>query len=102
MLAELIGVIGEHATVALLRRFAGTRLFVPTTIRPDHLIVEAIGWEAAQKLSAHYSPDYMHVPLGRELRAKHLREDGYSHASIAVELGLTEGGVQRLLHRIGL
>jgi len=36
------------------------------------------------------------VPLARELRARHYRERGSSNAEIALKLGMSETGVNRL------
>ena len=97
---ELIGVIGEAATVALAEAFGGTRLYVPSRVRESHRITRAIGHEAAQALSAFYSPDAIRVPLARELRAMHYQAKGLSHERIARKLGITATGVARLLKRV--
>ncbi len=96
---ELLQLLGETAMVALAERFGGTRLLIPTTIAADHAIAAAIGIDAARRLVDRLAPDVIHVPLSRELRALHYRRRGESHARIARRLGLTEGGVLRLLGR---
>ena len=56
--------------------------------------------EAAQRLSTRFAPDYLRVPLARELRARHYRARGMSQAKIARALGLAEASVWRLLRRL--
>lgn len=96
---ELLELLGPAAMIALTERFGGTRLLIPATIQADHPIAEAVGLDAAHRLSDRLAPDVIHVPLARELRAAHYRAQGQSHAQIALRLGLTEGGVLRLLRR---
>lgn len=98
--AELVGLIGEAATIALVEQFAGTRLTIPLRVRDNHRITRAIGQDAALILSRYYSPDAIIVPLARELRAKHYRAQGLSQSRIALRLGITEKGVWRMLKRL--
>ena len=96
---EIIDVIGEAAAVALAEECAGVRLYVPAKVTDDHVITRAIGRAAAEKLSAFYSPTTIHVPLLRRLRAERLRQAGLSNAKIAVRLGMTENGVEKIFAR---
>ncbi|WP_242415066.1 helix-turn-helix transcriptional regulator [Sphingomonas panni] len=96
---ELLELLGPVAMIALAERFGGTRLLIPTTMHADHAIAVTVGLGAARQLSDRMAPDVIHVPLARELRAAHYRAQGQSHAQIALRLGLTEGGVLRLLRR---
>lgn len=97
---DLVGVIGETAAVALVVLFAGTRLYVPGRVKDGHAITLAIGQDAAQSLCTSYGGTTIRIPLGRELRAKHYRDQGLSNARIAARLGLTEGGVRNLFKRV--
>ncbi|WP_326523957.1 hypothetical protein [Sphingomonas sp.] len=94
--------IGELATIALAEAFGGTRLYIPMRQHPDCEIVHAIGIIAAQELSHRFAPDVIRVPLLRNMRAQHYRDTGLSHAKIAVRLGMTEAGVNRLFARLKL
>lgn len=98
--SELIEVIGEAAVIKLAEHFGGTRLYVPITIYEDHEIAQAIGFEEAVALSARMAPDYVRVPLARDLRARHYRNTGMSNAKIAVRLGMTETSVDKLFKRL--
>ncbi len=97
---QLVDVIGEEATIELADLWAGTRLYIPRRVKEDHKITRCIGRAAAQKLTDRYSGTYIRVPLARELRAKQLRERGFSIKHIAGVLGLTEGGVRTLFKRL--
>lgn len=97
---ELQTLIGVKAFVRLAEAFGGTRLYVPTSIDPNHEIVIAIGEDAARKLVERLAPDVIKVPLARELRARHYRANGQSNAQIARRLGITETGVERLFQRM--
>lgn len=97
--AELLELIGERGMIALAERFAGTRLLIPIKMHGDHAIAQAIGLDAACRLSDRLAPDAIQVPLARDLRARHYRAQGMSQAKIATELGMTEGGVLKLLKR---
>ena len=98
--AELVEVIGKGALVALAENFGGTRLYVPVRLKPESEIVAAIGVPAATKLSERFGPDVIRVPLAREYRAVHYRSQGYSNGRIAVKLGMTEPGVNRIFARL--
>lgn len=94
--SELLAAIGEDAAVALAEEFAGTRLYVPNQMNDRHRIVELLGRAAADKLSDHYGRVAMRVPLLRANRALRYRKQGLSNGRIAVRLGMTESGVNRL------
>ena len=96
---QLIALLGEPAFVALAEAFGGRRLYVPTTIGPDHEIARAIGIDAARNLSERISPDQIRVPLARELRACHYRAAGLSNGAIGSRLGITETAVNKLFAR---
>lgn len=97
---DLEGLLGRAAFIALTEEFGGTRLYVPLATQPDQRLVEAIGDKAARTLSKSYAPAFIRVPLARELRARHYRAQDLSFAKIAVKLGLTETGVQKLFARM--
>lgn len=98
--AELEEVIGEDALLRLVEAFGGTPLYVPQQAKPDGEIVQAIGADAADALSARFAPDYIDVPLARERRARHYRAQGRSNTEIARTLGIGLRGVERLFRRL--
>ena len=99
---ELLALLGEDAVFALAEEYAGTRLYVPSKRLGDrHLIVRAIGREAADKLHERFGTATIRMPLMRDLRARRHRENGMSVQRIAVRRGMTENGVGRILKRLG-
>lgn len=98
--AELIEVIGEVGLVGLAEAFGGTRLAIPHRIPEGHDIAVAVGVAAAARLVSRFAPDVIRVPLARELRAEHYRAKGMTNAQIAVRLGMTEPGINRLFKRL--
>jgi hypothetical protein len=99
--AELLALLGEPAMIALAEAFGGTRLLIPTRLDANHAIAQVIGLDVARRLADRLAPDVINVPLSQELRARRYRSQGMSHAQIATRLGMTEGGVLRLLSRSG-
>ncbi|WP_242414707.1 hypothetical protein [Sphingomonas panni] len=97
---NLIELIGEVKTRHLCEQFGGTRLLIPANPHPDHRIASTIGMRATFILSENFAPDVLNIPVARGLRAKHYRNLGWSNARIATALGLTEGGVLRLLKKM--
>ena len=65
----------------------------------DHRIAQAIGLDAAIRMTERLAPDAIRVPLAHELRASHYRAAGKSNAQIATMLGKTESGVEKLFAR---
>lgn len=97
---ELIDLIGKEAVIALADEYAGTRLYVPNVAKEGQKLVPVIGYEAASKMGKRYGRASLRIPLFRELRAMHYREQGMSNGKIAVRLGLTETSVERLFKRL--
>lgn len=97
---DLVGLIGETATLALAEKLGGTRLYVPARIKERHRLVPIVGIDAARALCGAFGATVIRVPLSRDLRAMHYRAQGCSVALIALRLGLTESGVRGLFKRL--
>lgn len=72
-LDELIDAIGIEATLTLVERFGGVRIYVPEagTLTEDHPIVRAIGLEAAQRLARMWPQERPYLPRAvAELRRR--------------------------------
>ncbi len=97
-LADLVRLIGWDGARKLTKAFGGVRLYVPTTFRDDHPIVQAIGIEAAQKLSSEFAGERGPVlpksdAFMRRVRNADIRErraKGESVRKLALEFDLTE------------
>lgn len=63
-LHQLIRAIGLPATHALVRRFGGTRIYLPLPehISADHAIARVVGVEAARALARLWPQERPHVP----------------------------------------
>ena len=92
---HLVHILGEADFVRLCEEFGGTRLYVPFKGSSSD-VAEAIGTEAAEKLSRAMAPATIRVPLARRERALFYRRKDMSNARIARKLGMTETGVNKL------
>lgn len=100
-LQPLAAELGVPATLEIVRRFGGARLYVPRRWR-EELELNAIGIEAARALCARFGPERIDIPrtpftaqaLVRTLQA--MRADGATNGQIAVALGMSWRTVTRL------
>lgn len=119
--ATLLAQIGDDAFQKLVEAFAGTRLYVPrsdtrgvkrgsnapawlTNALPRRVskrqLQRIVGKDAADILARHYAGSYLRVPLAREWRARLYRSQGCSNAQVALKLGMTETGVEKMWKRM--
>ena len=96
---ELLDLLGPEDFLRLVEAHGGTRLYVPRTENGSSL-PEELGLEAVEKLQGLRAGEWIRVPLAREWRARHYRANGLTNAKIAVRLGLTETGVNKLFARM--
>ena len=106
ILRELVDLphFGWAATQKLVQRYGGVRLYVPKDIRPDHPLVELLGWEAAAALSAAFGgQDHFDIPMARAAiiaarNAQILADNGtLSQRTQALKYGLTERQIRNIL-----
>jgi hypothetical protein len=104
VLQEFVRLIGLPATMLLVERFGGLRIYVPLNPSPDHQFAQIIGLENLQKLSQIYGrEDHFELPKAeRALKAlrnaKIKAEYGpKSVRELASEHGLTERHVTRIV-----
>lgn len=95
---ELLDTLGEDGFFRLVEAHAGMRLYVPADPGRSEL-PSTIGDDAAHRLSKMFAGGYIRVPLAREFRAIRYHKAGATNREIARHLGLTEGGIDRLLQR---
>lgn len=103
-LLELAEEIGAPACLALVDRFPGVEVYVPTTeqLPRDHHLVRALGWETAVALTAARGGEHFAVPTlfyARCKKSRIIKATGTNRA-IALKFGVTESYVRRL--RAGL
>jgi len=104
VLQEFVRLIGLHATMLLVERFGGLRIYIPLNPTADHQFAQIIGFENLVKLSQEYGrEDHFELPkAARALRAlrdaKMRAEYGpKSLRQLAAEHQLTERQVTRIV-----
>lgn len=97
--AHLVQLIGAEATLALVERWGGTRLYLPERPNPDGELWAVVGADAARYLSERYGREQIEVPGARQWRILIYRGRGMTHAQIARATGCTERNVRRTLAR---
>jgi Mor family transcriptional regulator len=104
LLQELVALIGLTATMKLVERYGGVRLYVPKRAPDqDHELVQLIGTEAVSKLVAAYGGEvHFDVPLAqRALRAVRSTQIRIKRATCSVrELALEYRTTERNIRLI--
>jgi Mor family transcriptional regulator len=104
VLQEFVRLIGLHATMLLVQRFGGLRIYIPLNPTADHHFAQLIGLHNLQKLSQVYGrEDHFELPKAERAllalrNAKIKAEYGpKSIRQLAAEHQLTERHVTRLV-----
>jgi Mor family transcriptional regulator len=104
VLQEFVRLIGLHATMLLVERFGGLRIYIPLNPTADHHFAQLIGWDNLQKLSQVYGrEDHFQLPKAERAltavrNAKIKSEYGpKSIRQLAAEHGLTERHITRIV-----
>lgn len=90
-------VIGADATLALVREFGGTRLYIPVKALAGGDLTRAIGLPAAQAAARSWGADRLEIPLARQWQANCLKAEGRTKRQIARELRISQSTVVDLL-----
>tara|TARA_R110002049_G_scaffold13675_5_gene59403 strand:+ start:426 stop:830 length:405 start_codon:yes stop_codon:yes gene_type:complete len=105
--AELVGIIGLPATLAIVEERGGLRFYVPVQPRPDHWLARLIGMAAFTRLVEYAAGDEIEVPRCldalRAAKDRQIAQDaaaGDSQATLARRYGYTERGIRKVLRRI--
>lgn len=103
ILDELAEVIGETAALDLAWAFRGIVLYIPKNPDTEPRIAEAIGDELAARLCEALWRVSVYMPFTEILRRKVLALDAanVSRREIALQLGIAERRVYRILERSG-
>lgn len=111
LLQDFERLVGLQATMALVQRWGGLRVYFPQPERvtPEHPYAAAIGVEALTKLASEYGglPHFQLPKAERALQAVRNARIAADYASsktarqIATEHGLTEGQVVRIVASLG-
>jgi hypothetical protein len=97
--AYLVEVLGLDATLDLMEKRGGTRLYVPRHFDPSMDLAQEFGAVAARALVARWGDgvNALKVPLCKWWRARIYGERGMSYPAIALALGCSETSVWRYL-----
>jgi len=98
--ASLLDLLTEPQFIAFVEAFGGTRVYLPKVMKANHPIAQITGVEAAEALTEAMGCGYIHVPIARELRARHYRAAGLSYERIARKLGMSRTGIERMFKRL--
>jgi Mor family transcriptional regulator len=107
-LQEIVRLIGLQATLSLVERLGGLRIYIPAEATPEHPIAALIGVENLAKLCAEYSVDGIglrfELPNAKRalnaVRNAQIREQFAASKSVrdlAAEHRLTERHVTRIV-----
>lgn len=104
VLQDFVRLIGLHATMLLVERFGGLRIYIPLNPKPDHHFAQLIGMDNLLKLSQVYGrEDHFELPKAERallaIRNAKMKAD-YGPKSIrqlAAEHQLTERQVTRIV-----
>lgn len=104
-LQAMADVIGLDGVLALVKAFGGVRLYVPTRLPDEHILVELLGRGAAERLAAEYGGQpHFDIPraegLVRALRNRRILADraaGRSLRELALQYRLTERQVAKIV-----
>lgn len=104
LLQDFVRLIGLPATMLLVERFGGLRIYIPNNPKPDHHFAQLIGFANLVKLAEVYGrEDHFQLPKAlralkalrdTEIRAQHWRK---SIRQLAAEHNLTERHIVRIL-----
>lgn len=104
VLQEFVRLIGLHATMLLVEKFGGLRVYIPLNPTADHHFAQLIGLSNLEKLSQVYGrEDHFELPKAQRAllalrNAKIMAEYGpKSIRQLAAEYQLTERHVTRLV-----
>lgn len=96
--ARLCKLIGAEATMALVERWGGTRIYVAASVTPECELAQVVGYEAARYFAERYGRDQFMVPVARRWRIMAYKTQGMTYAQIARATGSSERTVYRILH----
>ncbi|MDE1465654.1 Mor transcription activator family protein [Spartinivicinus poritis] len=65
---KLTETIGEQAAIKLGQCLGGARIYIPRVIDKDHLIILAVGQEAATKIAARFKGQTIQIPIKSEVK----------------------------------
>ena len=103
---EVCQLIGEEAIAKLVAEYGGTRLYLPTMIKPEHPLCHLLGQEIAQKLAGEFSGLSVEIPRAVRLHIGQRnalifadRALGTSQRKLALKYRMTERNIRNILNQ---
>jgi hypothetical protein len=96
----LTDALGVEATISLLDKFSGSRVYVPTVPNEGCPLAQAIGLDAALALAAIKGGETIKPPAAKAWLTRVYKAQGLSQAAIARKLRIDESTVARHLNPI--
>lgn len=103
ILLEISELIGMAATLKLVAKYGGVRLYVPKTLRSDHDLVATIGRELAEYMEERFGGEVLEIPKALlanvALRNVTIKQEyeSLSQRQLALKYHLTERQVRNIL-----
>lgn len=108
---EIADVIGRERALFLIgqlprcgKRSWRVAVYVPRTLKPDHILVRILGWVDAQRMARHFGGEILQPSNGsfieRRFRNREiwrLRDDGHSKPEISDRLDVNLETVRKIL-----
>ena len=74
-LTDMAEIIGLNPTLAVVKAYGGTRLFVPKRMGTQHHLANLLGLEQARRLSNHFGGENLTIPrMATAMRTQRNRE----------------------------
>lgn len=106
-LDDICALVGMNATLHLVVWFGGQGIYIPEIANKESLLVRLIGLRNAEKLSAEWPCERLHIPTFRAYedlqKRKHIGrqfEMGFSSSEIANSFRMTERRVQQICREL--
>ncbi|MDR6952657.1 DNA-binding NarL/FixJ family response regulator [Ancylobacter sp. 3268] len=104
-LREVVEYCGMDVAEALVREYAGGRIWVPGTWHAKHHLASVLGEDMSRRLVSAFGNSSMDVPrslltaAGRQSVIRQLHAEGWAQRDIARQLRCTQRAVSELLSR---
>lgn len=102
-LADVVEIIGIEATLSLVEKLGGTRVYIPDGMSPSHHLVRLVGHKAAYALANAMPGETVDLPrcvnAVRAARDAQIRaeRDSSTVRNLALKYGLTERQIYSIL-----
>ena len=100
---EVSQLIGEEAAAKLVAPYGGTRLYIPGTLKTEHILCQLLGQKAAQQLTDEFGGMTLEIPrdvmsLIRQRNELILidRAKGMTQRQLALKYRLTERTIRKI------